>query len=107
MFHLSWWKQTKGSSTIAPKHKLSSYCKKNKQCRFNFPHPTSPKTIIAEPSLDSEAYDNAHQLLSKVRKVLPECDDDATLDDVLSKAKVDKKMYIKALEMTNNGAVEA
>ena len=90
---------------LLQKHKHSSYCKRNKQCRFNFPHPPSPKTIIAEPSPESEAYENAHKLLSKVRKVLSECDDDTNLDDVLSKVKVDKEKYVEALEVTNNGTV--
>ena len=65
-------------------HEHSSYCKRNKQRRFNLLHPPSPKTIIAEPCPDPEACDKAHHLLSKVRKVLPDCDDNATLDDVLT-----------------------
>ena len=35
-------------------HKHSSYCKRNKQCRFNFPHQPSLKTVIAEPCTDDE-----------------------------------------------------
>ena len=97
--------QLKDLELLLQKHKHSSYCKRNKQCRFNFPHPPSPKTIIDEPSPDSEAYENAHKLLSKIHKVLSECDDNASLNDVLSKVKVDKEKYVEALEVTNNGTV--
>ena len=43
--------------------------------------------------------------LKKVRKVLLECDDNASLNDVLSKAKVDKEKYVEELEVANNGIV--
>ena len=89
---------------LLQQHKHSIYCKRNKQCRFNFPHPPSPKTVIAEPCPNAEAYDKAHQLLTKVRKVLPDCDDNASLD-VLSKAGVDRSEYVQALEVTNSGTV--
>ena len=39
-------------------HKHSSYCKRNKQCRFNFSHPPSPKTTIAEPTSDDKVPKN-------------------------------------------------
>ena len=84
-------------------HKQSSYCKRSKQCRFNFPHPPSPKTVIAEPCTDDEK--EAQQCLSKVYKVLLDCNDDVTLNDVLNKAEVDYDEYVKALEVTNSGTV--
>jgi len=37
--------------------------------------------------------------------VLPGCDDNASLDDVLSKAGVDRSEYVQALEVTNSGTV--
>jgi len=37
---------------LLQQHKHSSYCKKNKKCQFNFPHPPSSKTLIAEPESD-------------------------------------------------------
>ena len=86
-------------------HKHLSYCKRNKQCRFNFPHPPSSKTVIAEQCSDVQMYDDAYELLSKVRKVLPECNDGTSLDDVLRNAGVDKVKYIEALEITNSGTV--
>ena len=43
--------------------------------------------------------------MSQVRKVLPECVNNETLDDVLGKASVDKSDYVQALEVTNTGSV--
>ena len=45
---------------LLQQHKYSIYCERNKQCRFNFPHPPSPKTVIAEPCPNAEAYDKAY-----------------------------------------------
>ena len=90
---------------LLQQHKHSSYCKKNKQCRFNFPHPPSPKTLIAEPCPDSETLANAQKPLHEVRKVLPDCDDNATIHDMLSKADVELDKYIEALEITTSGTV--
>ena len=64
-------------------HKHSSYCKCNKQCRFNFPHPPSPKTIIAEPTSDDEMLKTAQKCLQKVRTVLLDCNDNVPLKDIL------------------------
>ena len=51
---------------LLQQHRHSSYCKHNKKkrCWFNFPHPPSTETIIAEPCTDVEVYDKAHKLLS-------------------------------------------
>ena len=35
---------------LLQQHKHSSYCKRNKSCRFNFPKPPSSKTLIAKSS---------------------------------------------------------
>jgi len=37
--------------------------------------------------------------------VLPDCDDNASLDDVLSKAAVDRSEYVQALVVTNSSTV--
>ena len=37
--------------------------------------------------------------------MLPDCDDNVSLDDVLSKAGVDRSEYVQALEVTNSGTV--
>ena len=50
---------------------------------------TAVQTIIAEQCLDPEQCEQAHKTLVKVRKVLPDCSDIDTIDDVLIKANVD------------------
>ena len=87
-------------------HKHSSYCKRNKQCRFNFPHPPSPKTTIAEPTSDDEVLENSpKKCLQKVRTVLQTDCNDVPLKDILSKAKVGYDDFVKALEVTSSGTV--
>ena len=90
---------------MVQQHRHSSYCKRNKRCRFNFPHPPSPSTVIARPCSDGEMYDKAQSVLSKVRQVLPDCDPNATIDDVLTRASVDRDEYIEALQVTKGGNV--
>ena len=90
---------------MVQQHKHSSYCKRNKRCRFNFPHPPSPSTVIASPCSDDEVYEKAQTVLSKVRQVLPDCDPTATIDDVLTKASVDREEYVKALQVTKAGKI--
>ena len=88
---------------MVQQHRHSSYCKRNKRCRFNFPHPPSPSTVIASPCSDGEMYDKAQSVLSKVRQVLPDCDPNATIDDVLTRASVDRDEYVRALQVTKGG----
>ena len=38
---------------LLQQHKHSTYCKRNKTCRFNFPKPPTCKTLIATPDADS------------------------------------------------------
>ena len=90
---------------MVQQHRHSSYCNRNKRCRFNFPHPPSPSTVIASPCSDGEMYDKAQSVLSKVRQVLPDCDPNATIDDVLTRASVDRDEYIEALQVTKGGNV--
>ncbi len=75
---------------------------KNGHCRFNFP---SPKTLIAEPSPDSECLSKAQQLLHDVRQAILECDDNATVRDVLNTANVELEEYVEALGVTSSGSV--
>ena len=61
--------------------------------------------MIAEQYTDQKVYDHACEVLSKVRKSLLECADDATLDDVVREAEVSKDEYISALALTSGGSV--
>ncbi len=88
---------------LLQQHKHSSYCKRTSMCRFNFPHPPSQNTLIAEPCEDaSEPLD----VLKKVRKVLGDvCGNDLTLDEVLVKAEISSEQYTSALAVSTNGSV--
>ena len=77
-------------------HRHSSYCKRGKACRFHFPLPPCPRTLIAKPCDDNDAV---KQVLLKVRKVVATSDNtDLTLTEILQKAgDVDIDEYIAAL----------
>ena len=39
---------------LMQQHKHSSYCKRHNHCRFSFPKPPTPNTLIAEPQSDPD-----------------------------------------------------
>ena len=87
---------------LLQQHKHSSYCKKTKGCRFNFPHPPSNQTLIAEPGVNPT---ESMELLTKVRKVLADNpNDDLSLDQLLTKADVSLDQYVSALEVSTKGS---
>ena len=51
--------------SLLQEHKHSTYCKKGKTCRFHFPQPPSPKTLIAY-SADPDIVRDAQSTLGKV-----------------------------------------
>ena len=57
---------------LLQKHCHSSYCKRGKACRFHFPLPPSPRTLIAKPYCDENVA--AKEVLLRVRKVLTTSD---------------------------------
>ncbi len=72
-------------------------------CRFSFPHPPSPETLIAEPMEDSS---DALEVLKKVHKVLKDASkDDLALSEVLVKAGVSSDQYKSALAVSTKGNV--
>ncbi len=88
---------------LLQQHKHSSYCKRNNVCRFSFPHPPSPETLIAEPAEDSS---DAIEVLKKVRKVLKDASKDVlTLTEVLDKAEVSSDQYKYALAVSTKGSI--
>ena len=90
---------------LLQKHKYSSYCRRNKTCRFSFPKPPSFKTLITKD--DPERGDNNQVLsvLGKVQKLIADSNTDLSLAELLDKAEVTKKDYIDALEVSTNGNV--
>ena len=79
---------------LLQKHKHSSYCRRNKTCRFSFPKPPSSKTLITKD--DPERGDNNQELsvLRKVQKLIADGNTDLSLAELLDKAEVTKKDYI-------------
>ena len=93
--------------SLLQQHKHSSYCKRGRTCRFNFPQPPSTKTLIAYPrtdeddaSIDMNTVSNA---LSRVRKELIDGDVDVSIEQLLNNAKVPMRHYEKALEISTKG----
>ncbi len=65
-------------------HKHSTYCKRNKRCRFNFPHPPSSSTLIAKEDMSDDIdIDVMSQSLAKVRKLLINGTNDISLTELL------------------------
>ena len=90
---------------LLQKHKHSSYCRRNKTCRFSFPKLPSSKTLITKD--DPEHGNNNRELavLSKVQKLVADGSTDLSLAELLDKAEVTEKDYIDALEVSTNGNV--
>ena len=90
--------------SLLQQHKHSSYCKRNKTCRFRFPKPPSPKTIItkADPETDVE---HSKAVLKKVQELITESSTDLSLADLLDKADLTETEYIEALETSCTGNI--
>ena len=87
---------------LLQQHKHSSYCKRQNTCRFSFPKPPSPKTLITEAEIDPDVdVTSAQAVLLKVRKLIAEGNTDISLDELLVKA----DHRDKALEVSTNGSV--
>jgi hypothetical protein len=91
---------------LLQQHKHSSYCRRNKKCRFNFPQPPTNYTLISKHH--SDANDKEHSrllnILCKVRKAL--VDGDASHNDLmglLASANVSYSDYCAALAISKRG----
>ena len=86
--------------TKLPKHRHSATCRRNGHCRFHYPHPPSPQTIIAEEFLlgmcSSNQADKAITALVAVKKALDDkhTREDISLDELLDKAGVSYMHHI-------------
>lgn len=90
---------------LLQQHKHSSYCKRHNSCRFSFPKPPSPNTLIAQPETDPDVVKEAKTVLAKVHKVIADGHTDKSLDEVLVIASVTLDEYNEALEDSNIGCV--
>ena len=88
---------------LLQEHKHSTYCKKGPTCRFHFPQPPSPITLIAKSDTDPDKLKAAQQCLSKVRKTLVEGDSNVGLEELLGSAGVELDSYMDALHTSSKG----
>ena len=90
---------------LLQQHKHSSYCKRHNHCRFSFPKPPTPNTLIAEPQSDPDVLKQAQTVLAKVHKVIGDGHTDKSLGEILIHASVTLDDYNEALEVSNKGSI--
>ena len=83
------------------KHRHSATCRRHGHCRFHYPRPPSPVTVVARESNHSEKSEQLTASLLAVRKVLDDNDTacDISLDDLLRKTEISRDTYIQALKI--------
>ena len=90
---------------LLQKHKHSSYCRRNKTCRFSFTKPPSSKTLITRDGPDCGVNNQELAVLGNVQKLIAHGNTDLSLAELLDKAEVTEKDYIDTLEVSTNGNV--
>lgn len=87
------------------KHRHSATCRRHGHCRFHYPRPPSPLTVIARESNLSEDSDELMASLHTIRNNLDAKDipSDISLDDLLEKANITLHNYIRALKTSSKG----
>ena len=90
--------------SLLQQHEHSPYCKRNEICRFNFPKPPSPKTMITkfDENIDIE---HSKTVLEKVQKLLKDASTDLSLADLLDKAHLTETEDVEVLETSCTGNV--
>ena len=92
-------------ATKLQSHVHSAYCRrhKNSKCRFSFPRPACPRTIIARPPTDEQLLnidEKANtEMIAKVREEV-ELDNSRSLAEILEKCDITEDAYVKALKVT-------
>ncbi len=90
------------------RHKHSKTCKKRGHavCRFNFPLPPMPRTMILEPLSETELDENVTDILKKalqrIRTLLDsiKADETMTFVEFLKKLDLSEQQYIKAIRLS-------
>ena len=90
------------------RHRHSKTCKKKGRaiCRFNFPLPPIPRTMILEPlsesDLDENVADMLKEALGRIRSLLNSINADETMTFVefLEKLDLTEQQYIKAIRLS-------
>ena len=88
-------------------HNHPPICRRKGKCRFNYPKPPSPQTIVSGEPIENIQLqiEFATNIAASVKEVLESEDlpENATLQEVLSKANVTIDYYIKALSISKCG----
>ena len=88
-------------------HHYSQSCRRKLGCRFKYPKPPSPYTLISREPQDNcwEQLDFAVKILTSVKEVLQNKDlpTDVPLDELLTTAHVTLDDYTKALSISKSG----
>ncbi|CAB3991404.1 Hypothetical predicted protein [Paramuricea clavata] len=90
------------------RHKHSKTCKKrgNAVCRFNFPLPPMPRTMILEPLSETDLEENVADILKKalgqIHSLLDsiKADETMTFDQFLEKLNLSEHQYLKAIRLS-------
>ena len=92
------------------KHRHSATCRRNERCRFRYPRPPSPATLIArEVNPDFCSAEEAKEVTAailKVRQILDDKDtpDSISLEELLVKAGVSEDTFLKGLKICSKGS---
>ena len=88
-------------------HRHSPTCRQTGSCRFNYPKPPSPYTVISDEPQENcqQQIDFAVKNLTAVKQVLEQKDlcTDITLQEVLDRARVTLHEYTKSLSISKYG----
>ena len=88
-------------------HRHSQSCRRKSGCRFHYPKPPSPSTVILHQPQENcqQEIDFAIKVLTTVKQVLQDKDlpIDVTLDNILTAAHVTLDDYTKALSISKSG----
>ena len=91
------------------KHRHSATCRRHGKCRFHYPCPPSPKTVIAHQSIAAtypeEQAEQAVKALAAVRKILDDKDtpEDISMNELFVKAGVSSDIYLCGLKICSAG----
>ena len=87
------------------KHRHSATCRSHGHCRFHYPRPPSPLTIIARESNHPEETQQLAASLHIIRTIVDNKDTsfDVSLASLLKKADISEHSYVQALKICSKG----
>ena len=87
------------------KHRHSVTCRRHGHCRFHYPRPPSPVTVVARECNHSVEAENLMTSLCAIRTILDDKNTprDISLSDLLRKAGISLDAYIQALKICSKG----